>query len=126
MSVEFTHLRAYRASMRLAPFVLAAISCVAVAQAQKPTAKVFIEDRVVHNGIYGSRNITLEMTRELLKRCPSVVSPTENSSSADVRLAITPGASTLYRTDGSVEHIFGVRWMVSRLAKEVCAYFESR
>lgn len=81
--------------------------------------RLFIEDRE-HRG----RNVTLELTKAILKRCPAIVTVTENPQSVDYRLGITPGASTLYKSDGDVEHIFKARFTVSGLAKEVCGYLE--
>lgn len=83
--------------------------------------KLFIEPRNVKG-----REVSLEMTRELSRGCPSAVVVTKDEASADLRLAITPGATTLFRADGSVEKIFGVRFMLSRLGKQVCGYLKSR
>ncbi len=79
--------------------------------------KMFIEPRG-----RGHRDIALEMTKAIVKECPRKISITQNREDADYRLAITPGATTLYRRDGGVEQIFGVRFMVSRLAKRLCEY----
>lgn len=83
-------------------------------------ATVFIEERAK-----GNRNVTLELTRDITKSCPSVVSITENAGTAEYKLAPVSSASTLYRSDGTVEHIFSARWTVSGLTKEVCAYLQT-
>lgn len=106
---------------RVTCIVFLLLAFVSAVEAQKPPVKLFIEAREK-----GRRNITLELTRDLLKSCPSLVSVTENSANAEVRLAIAPKATTLYRADGDVEHIFNAKWTVSGLTREICTYLEQR
>jgi hypothetical protein len=79
--------------------------------------RLYLEER--HKGL---RDVKLELTREILKRCSSSVVITQEKSNADFRLGIMPRASTLYRSDGDVAHVFSAKWTVSGLSKEVCSY----
>jgi len=100
-------------------FVLAALAvstCAAQMPLEKEPVKMFIESRAEH--------ISLELTRDIAKSCPSVVSITDNQDAAELRLAITPGATTLFKSDGKVEHVFAAP--PSGLEKEVCAYMLQR
>ncbi|NDJ13385.1 MAG: hypothetical protein EBY17_19685 [Acidobacteriia bacterium] len=81
---------------------------------------LFVEPRAK-----GSRNVTLELTRELISACPSVITVTSNAAASEFRIAPASGASTLYRADGTVAQIFSARWTVSGLAKEICSFLQS-
>jgi hypothetical protein len=97
---------------------LALIAAITAAAAQQDTAssqkRLFIEERIV-----GARNVSLEVTREVLKRCPSDITVTDNRDAADYFLRIAPGASTLYKQNGDAAHVFPARWKAASLAKEV-------
>ncbi len=106
--------------------------------ASAPTRKLFIEERIktttggsVHCDDYGncygasgthSRDVSLEVTREVMKRCPSTLIVTDNREMADLDLRISPGSSTLFRQNGDVAYISPTRYKVSNLAKDICEY----
>lgn len=92
------------------------------AQSEQPKPKrLYIEERVktttgtsVHRDAYGncfgqsaegSRNISLETTREVMKQCPSILTVTDNRDAAEYDLRISPGSSTLYRQNGDVAYV---------------------
>jgi hypothetical protein len=107
--------------LKAACIALLVSSVTSFAQTPKHPAKLFIEPRAK-----GDRNVTLELTRDLMRACPALVSITESASAAELRLAITPGATTLYRTDGTVEHIFSARFTLSGLKREICSFLQKR
>ncbi len=72
--------------------------------------------------LVGARNVSLEVTQEILKRCSSTVTVTDNRQAAVYSLRTAPGSSTLYRQNGDVARVFRARWKTSTLAKEVCAF----
>ncbi|MGD0907887.1 MAG: hypothetical protein ABSA96_09915 [Candidatus Acidiferrales bacterium] len=100
--------------------------------------RIFTEERLkttsggsVHCDNYGNcfgrntsrtRNVSLEVTREILKRCPSAITVTDNRDIADYTLRITPGASTLYKQNGDAAYVSPTRFKVSNLAKDVCNF----
>ena len=112
--------------------------------ASPPTAtataprRLYIEERIrrvqgssVHCDNYGNcfghnssreRNVSLDVTREVMKECPPVLMVTDNRDAADFDLRISPGSSTLYRSNGDVAYVSPTRFRVSNLAKDVCAY----
>lgn len=92
---------------------------------EPPPKKLFIEPRERETA-YRKRNVTLELTKAILKQCPGAVSITEKKEHADYSLGVTPGSSTLYRSDGEVDHIFTAKWTVSGLAKETCGYLAGK
>ena len=73
-------------------------------------------------GGVGSRNISLETTREILKRCPTVLTVTDNRDVADYDLRISPGSSTLFRQNGDVAYVSPAKHKPSNLAKDVCNF----
>ena len=120
--------------------VIAGISVV-LAQPPAPTTnRLYIEERVktttgasVHCDTYGNcfghntsttRNVSLDVTRDLMKTCRSVI-VTDNRKMSDYVLRITPGSSTPYRKNGDVAYVSPARFKVSNLAKDVCRYIES-
>jgi len=110
-------------------------------QAAPVPKRLYIEERIkkttgtsVHCDSYGncfghegdrSRNISLEVTREVMKKCPSVLNVTDNRDAADYDLRISPGSSTLYKQNGDAAYVSPTRYKVSNLAKDVCEYVES-
>jgi hypothetical protein len=104
------------------------------------TARVYVEERVnkasgvnVHCDAYGNcygqntsrtRNVSLEVTRELTKTCHAIT-VTDNRDAAGYVLRIEPGSSTLYRKNGDVAYVSPARFKVSNLSKDVCGYVES-
>lgn len=104
--------------------------------------RLFIEERVktvsggaVHCDSYGNcygqntsrtRNVSLEVTREVLKRCPAAITVTDNRDAADYTLRITPGASTLYNRNGDAAYVSPTRFKVSNLAKDICNFVGSQ
>lgn len=85
------------------------------------SVKLYLEPREKRE-----RNVTLELTKAIMKRCPTGITVTEEKDSADFRLGIVPSSSTLYRKDGEAEHVFNAKWTVSGLAREVCAYIGTK
>jgi hypothetical protein len=128
-------------------FILAlAMLTAALCWAQAPsvpttTKRLYIEERIktvqgtsVHCDNYGNcfghntsreRNVSLDVTREVMKQCPSVLIVTDNFDARDFDLRISPGSSTLYRSNGDVAYVSPARFRVSNLAKDVCAYARS-
>ena len=129
--------------------VVAAFCCVTVPQStpyrvtpqpESTGNRLYIDERVettsgafVHCDIYGncyghntssSRNVSLKMTRELVKTCRTLT-VTDNREVADYVLRISPGSSTLYRQNGDVAYVSPAKWRVSNLAKDVCSYIRS-
>lgn len=110
-------------------------------QNEQHPKRLYVEERVktttgvsVHCDNYGncyggegtrSRNVSLELTREILKKCPSAVAITDNREIADFYLRISPGSSTLYRQNGDVAYQSPAKFRVSSLAKDVCEYIGS-
>ena len=124
---------------KLMALLFAASYCAFAQPAPQPQPKrLYIEERVqettgssVHCDTYGncfghagtrSRDISLEVTREVMKRCPSVITVTDNREAADFDLRISPGSSTLYKQNGDVAYISPARVRISNLAKDVCNF----
>jgi hypothetical protein len=109
----------------LTAFVMFALLAVGQsALGQSSPKRLFIEQRTLNytNEIgvtRAQRNITLETTREILKRCPNAVSVTDKPETAEYSLRITPASSTLY-FNGDVVATFAARFRVGNLAKDVC------
>jgi|ERR1039458_1089690 hypothetical protein len=105
------------------------------------TKRLYIEERIkaisgtsVHCDNYGNcyghntsptRNVSLEVTREVIKRCPSAITVTDNRDQADYTLRTAAGASTLYKQNGDAVYISPTRWKTSNLAKDVCNFIGS-
>lgn len=118
--------------------LLSAGLCCAQAAQQPQSKRLYIEEFVntttgssVHCDTKGNcsgnegtstRNVSLEVTREVVKQCPTVLTVTDNRDSADYDLRISPGSSTLYRKNGDVAYISPTKYRVSNLAKDVCAF----
>jgi hypothetical protein len=124
----------------VAAVVVALNLSVGTAIAQSAIARIYIEERVqkigavnVHCDAYGNcygqntsatRNVSLQVTRELTKTCRAVM-VTDSREAADYVLCIAPGASTLYQQNGDVAYVSPARFRVSNLAKDVCGYISS-
>lgn len=118
--------------------LLGASFCCAQTIPQPQPKRLYIEERIktttgnsVHCDTYGncfghegtnSRNVSLEVTREVVKQCPSVLTVTDNRDVAEYDLRISPGSSTLYRQNGDVAYISPTKFRVSNLAKDVCNF----
>ena len=72
-----------------------------------------------------SGNVSLEVTQEVIKHCPSVITVTDNREAADYILRIAAGKSTLYERNGDVAYISPAKYKVSNLAKDVCNFATS-
>jgi hypothetical protein len=117
---------------------LGAISSAAQTAAAPQPKRLYIEERVkttsgasVHCDTYGNcyahggtrtRNVSLEVTREVMKKCPGAITVTDNREAADFDLRISPGSSTLYKQNGDVAYVSPTRFKVSNLAKDVCNF----
>lgn len=102
------------------------------------TKRLYIEERLktttgtsVHCDNYGNcygheggrtRNVSLELTRKIMEKCPSMITVTDNHEAADYDLRISPGSSTLYKQNGDVAYVSPTRFRVSNLAKDVCEF----
>lgn len=73
-----------------------------------------------------THNVSLDVTREVMKRCPSAITVTDNREAADYILRVSPGASTLYRQNGDAVYVSPTRWKASNLAKDVCNFVLSK
>jgi hypothetical protein len=118
--------------------VFGAIFCCAQTAPAPQVKRIHIEERLKTSSIgsshcdtygncYGNagtqtRNVSLELTRELTKRCPSVLTVTDNRDAADFDLRISTGSSTLYKQNGDVAYISPAKFKVSNLAKDICNY----
>jgi hypothetical protein len=125
----------------ISPAVLSAIRGphpVAVAKAPAPSNRLYIEERVkttssmtipcevlaVCRGHYARqmRSLSLEVAREVERRCGETITVTNNRGTANYFLRIEEGASTLYQQDGDVAYVSPARWSMSNLAKDVCSF----
>jgi hypothetical protein len=121
--------------------LVSVVCCLAQTVVPQPQPRrLYIEERVktttgtsVHCDAYGNcfggagtstRNISLETTREVMKRCPTVLTVTDNREAADFDLRISPGSSTLYKKNGDVAYVSPTRFQVSNLAKDVCKFVQ--
>jgi hypothetical protein len=118
--------------------LLGAGFCFSQAMPQPQPKRIYIEELLktttggsVHCDSYGncfghqgtnSRNVSLEVTKEVVKQCPAVLTVTDNHDAADYDLRISPGSSTMYRKNGDVAYISPAKFHVSNLAKDVCAF----
>ena len=139
-----TRIRAVTISFLSLAALAAAISQAPPANAPTPAQpgpepkRLYIEDRTktvtggsvhcdTYGNCYGSQgartvNVSLEVTREIMKKCPSAVIVTNNHEAADFELRISPGSSTLFKQNGDAAYISPTRWRVANLAKDVCEY----
>ena len=122
--------------------VIGSVICFAQTAQSPQIKRIFIEERLKaaavgssHCDAYGNcfgsagtrtRNVSLELTREITKRCPTVLAVTDNHDAADYDLRNSPGSSTLYKQNGDVGYISPTRFRVSNLAKDVCNYVASQ
>jgi hypothetical protein len=122
------------------PVMEAKVLAPAVAQqtSSASSKRLYVEERTkttsgtsVHCDNYGNcyghntshtRNVSLEVTREVVRHCPEAITVTDNRDVANYVLRITPGASTLYKQDGDVAYISPTRWKTSNLAKDLCIF----
>jgi len=79
-----------------------------------------------NNEVSTTRNVSLIVTKDVMKQCPSLVTVTDNRDVADYVLHIARGSSTLFRPDGSVAYISKSKWKTSNLAKDVCRFIGSQ
>jgi hypothetical protein len=126
--------------------IILALTTAALAQQPAPepvrrlqvpvTPKLYIEPRIAESTEYvrtlfgasaytTSRNISQEVTANIMKRCPGTVIITTNPEAAQFTLAITSGASAILNTDGDVVTTLKAHW-VGTVAKDVCTYFGGR
>jgi hypothetical protein len=130
-----------KASVVTAPPVMQAKALAPVVTQQissDASKRLYVEERIkttsgtsVHCDGYGncyghntshSRNVSLEVTREVMKHCSEAITVTDNRDVANYVLRITPGASTLYKQDGDVAYVSPTRWKTSNLAKDLCDF----
>ncbi len=120
--------------------IAAALMFVASFEAQTPTQpqRIYVEESVSpagtassHCDAYGNcrgsagartRNVSLEVTKEIVRLCPDTLTVTDNRDAAAYSLRISAGSSTLYRQNGDVAYISPAKWKASNLAKDVCNY----
>ena len=79
-----------------------------------------------NNEIRTTRDISLIVTNDVTKQCPSLVTVTDRRDGADYILHIAHGSSTLSRQDGTVAYISKSKWKHSNLAKDVCKFIGSQ
>jgi hypothetical protein len=126
----------------IAPVALRGQDSATVPEQQPTTSqqpkRLYIEERVktstgasVHCDNYGncfahqgtsSRNVSLELTRKIMEKCPSTITVTDSHDVADYDLRISPGSSTMFKQNGDVAYVSPTRFRVSNLAKDVCAF----
>jgi hypothetical protein len=143
MSSERTRERLTLKLPRMKLLICILISTATMAgQATSSPKRIYIEERIktvagasshcdTYGNCYGTagkneRNVSLEATREFTKRCPNLVIITDNRDKADYDLRISPGNSTLYKSDGDVAYTSPTKYRVGNLAKDVCSYIESQ
>lgn len=114
------------------------VVCYAQTEQTARPKRLYVEERLntvtggsAHCDTYGNcysgqstrtRDVSLEVTRDIMKRCPNVLVITDNRDAADFDLRISPGSSTLYKHDGDVVYVSPTRFKVSNLAKDVCDF----
>jgi hypothetical protein len=112
----------------------------AAAFAQQQTAdtrpRLFIEERVrtgtlVTHTIFGTnvshyaRNVSQEVTANMLKKCGNAVVITAAAESANYRLVIYPGSTTLLNAQGDIIATFNGHF-IGTVSKDVCGYFNGQ
>ena len=78
------------------------------------------------NDVITTRDVSLRVTNDVMKQCPTLVSVTDNHDAADYVLHIAHGSSTLSRRDGTVAYSSKAKWKNSKLAKDVCTFVGSQ
>jgi hypothetical protein len=68
------------------------------------------------------RNVTAEVTANVVKHCSNAVTITGSPEAADFRLTLSPGSSVLYNRDGDVVTTFKAH-RVGTVGKDICEYF---
>ena len=129
----------------LAPFCFSCFTMFALAPAQDqpdqptgPIQRVYVEEQTsattgdsVHCDLQGScfdhrsANSRAESV-EVAKKCPSLLSATDNRDMADYYLRVSPLSSTLYRRSGEIAYIFSTKFEASDLAKDICAFAKKK
>jgi len=122
------------------------VLCVGFCCAQTPQTpqpkRLYIEERVktasgssTHCDTFGNcyshqstktRNVSLEVTREVMKQCPGTLIVTDNRDEADFDLRISPGSSTLFKKNGDAGYVSPAKFRIANLAKDICAYADSQ
>ncbi len=78
------------------------------------------------NDVTTTRNVSLAVTNDVMKQCPSLITVIDHREDADYVLHIAHGSSTLSRQDGTVAYTSNAKWKNSKLAKDVCAFVGSQ
>ena len=78
------------------------------------------------NDVITTRDVSLSVTNDVMKQCPSLVTVTDSRDGADYVLHIAHGSSTLSRQDGTVAYSSKSKWKHSNLAKDVCKFIGSQ
>ena len=78
------------------------------------------------NDVVTTHNESLQVTNDVMKLCPSLVSVTDSSDGADYVLHIHSHTSTLTRPDGTVAYSSNAKWKKSKLAKDVCSFLATQ
>lgn len=103
--------------------VLALTLLLATSVAAQSTKRLYIEERaVVRPNTSRIRDVSLEATKELRSKCPSI-SVTDNREAADYVLRLAQGNSVLYRQNGDVAYVSPAK-LLSNAAKDVCQFIE--
>ena len=79
-----------------------------------------------NNEVSTTRNVSLFVTKDVMKQCPSIITVTDSRDVADYVLHIAHGSSTLSRQDGTVAYTSKAKWKDSKLAKDVCTFVGSQ
>jgi hypothetical protein len=112
-----------------------------VSSAQHQATRLYVEERIktavgasTHCDAYGNcygganvreRNVSAELTRGVMEKCPQAITMTDNREAADYVLRIAPGSSTLYNAAGDAVYVSPTRFRVKNLAKDVCGYVQT-
>jgi hypothetical protein len=71
------------------------------------------------------RDVSLDLTGDISKDCPDVITVTSNAETADYRLRINRGASPLFNSKGDVVYVSHTRRKLGDLGKDICKYLSS-
>jgi hypothetical protein len=88
------------------------------AQQQGSPKRLFIDEK--------KKSYSLELTRQVQKRCGSAITVTENQNTADYKLTLSVPTSALYNEKGDVVHVFRTPFLIKNIAKEVCDFVGSQ
>lgn len=78
------------------------------------------------NDVITTRNVSLQVTNDVKKQCPSLVTVTDSRDGADYVLHIASRDSTLTRPDGTVAYSSKAKCKKSKLAKDVCSFLATQ